>query len=264
MAPATLDTPPPTRRGRRLRRLTAPFHPVAATTDAAPMVDHLEELRWRVATIAATLVVSFIAAFVVREHLFALLNRPLDGRYRIQTFGVTEPFFTAFTVAANAAFIATFPVLVFNCYRFLSPALSSAQRRRMRPILLLAPALFCSGVAFCYLLILGPSVHFLLGMGESSFDVSLRAQDYYSFATMTMLGMGLMFCFPLVVTALGQLGVVTSAQLRRNRRIAVVLMVVVAALLPTADPVSLIIETLPLIGLFELSIMLVWLGERRA
>lgn len=268
MAPATIDTRPSpngsSRTTRVMRRIRAPFRPVAATTDAAPMVDHLEELRWRIGSVIAVLVGAFVVAFAFREHLFALLNRPIDGRYRIQTFGVTEPFFTAFTVAANTAFIAAFPVLVFNCYRFVSPALSDGQRRGVRPMLVLAPALFCSGVAFCYLLILGPAVRFLLGMGEASFDVTLRAQDYYSFAAMTMLGMGLMFCFPLIVTALGQLGVVTSRQLRGNRRIAIVMMVVVAALLPTADPVSLVIETLPLIALFELSIILVWLGERRA
>ena len=226
------------------------------------MVDHLEELRWRILAVGCVLVATFAAAFVSRTALFDLLNRPIDGRYRIQTLGVTEPFFTAVTVAANAAFIATIPVLVYNCYRFVSPALSAQQRRAIRPVLMAVPALFCSGVAFCYLLILGPAVTFLLGMGDASFDVTLRAQDFYSFASMTMLGMGAIFCFPLVLFGLGKLGIVTSSALRRHRRIAYVLMAVVAALLPTADPVSLLIETLPLVVLYEFSILLVRLGER--
>lgn len=228
------------------------------------MVDHLEELRWRIISVVGVLIVAFGVAFMARASLFDLLNRPVAGRYRIQTLGVTEPFFTAFTVAANAAFVVAIPVLVYNCYRFVAPAMTAVQRRAIRPVMVAAPLLFCGGVAFCYLLILGPAVTFLLGMGDASFDVTLRAQDYYSFASMTMLSMGAIFCFPLALFGLGKLGLVTSTMLRSHRRIAYVLMAFIAALLPTADPVSLMIETLPLVVLYEFSVLLVRMGERGA
>lgn len=246
----------------RLPRI-AKLRPLDATGRAAA-VDHLEELRWRIVLCLSALVVGFVVAYAQRELLFQLLNRPLRGEFRIQTLSVTEPFFTSVTVAANAAFAAAFPALVWNCYRFLSPALDQWQRRRVRMLFAAAPVLFAAGVAFCYWFVLGPAVRFLLGLGAGSFDVAVRAQEYYSFVAMTLVGMGLVFLFPLLLVGLARIGILTSTMLRANRRLAFVGLAVVAAMLPTADPVSLIIEVLPLVALFELSIWLVALQERSA
>lgn len=230
--------------------------------DTAAVSEHLGELRRRVIVVTAAFLSCFIAAYVLRDHLFALLNRPLGGRYEIQTLAVTEPFFASLTVAANAAFMVVVPLVAWHAWRFVAPAMAPAARRSTCSLVVLAPALFFSGVAFCYLFVLGPAVRFLLGLGEEGFNVTVRAQEYYAFVTMTMLGMGLAFLFPLVLLGLARVGLVTSERLRGNRRIALVLMVVVAALLPTADPVSLAVEVLPLLGLYELSVLLVRMQER--
>jgi sec-independent protein translocase protein TatC len=232
--------------------------------ERASAITHLEELRWRLIVVLSALVVAFAVAYTWRELLFELLNRPLGSEYRIQTLSVTEPFFTSITVAANAAFIIVFPIAVFHCYRFVSPALEPEHRRTIRAISLIAPALFVLGVAFSYLLVLAPAMSFLLGFGGDSFDVVVRAQDYYRFVVMTLLASGLAFLFPLVLIGLGQIGVLSPATLRAKRKVALVLIAVVAALLPTADPVSLALEILPLIALYELSIWVLVIQDRAA
>lgn len=228
----------------------------------ATAIDHLEELRWRLFATIAWFVACLGAALAWNDQLFTLLNQPLGDRFTVTTLGVTEPFFTSLTVAANAAFVATFPVIAYNGWRFVSPALDLPKRRAVRRLALAAPLLFLAGVAFCYEFVLAAAIRFLLGIGADNFNVTVRAADYYSFVSMTMLAMGIVFLFPLLLLALAHAGIVTSTMLRANRRIALVLVAIMAALLPTADPVSLAVEMLPMIALFELGVLLVRLHER--
>src|SRR4029079_3762615 len=111
----------------------------------------------------------------------AVLNKPLPRGIHVQTLSVTEPFFTSLTIAAHAAVLVAFPVLVYNAYRYISPALVPEQRRAVRALLVGSPALFLTGIVFAYMVVLGPGVHFLLGIGQGSFQVAVRAQEYYSF-----------------------------------------------------------------------------------
>jgi sec-independent protein translocase protein TatC len=224
--------------------------------------EHLEELRWRLVVVGSTLIVLFGVAYWFRDLLFGVLNRPLGDDYPIQTLAVTEPLFASITVAAHTALAVSVPLLVYHVYRFVAPALEPPQRRGIRLLLLLTPGLFYAGVAFCYWFVLGPAVRFLLGLGEGSFEVTVRAREYYGFVSTTLLAMGLVFLFPLVLLGLARLGIISSDLLRSNRKVAFVLVAITAALLPTADPVSLVVEMVPLIALFELSIVLVRLQER--
>jgi sec-independent protein translocase protein TatC len=227
------------------------------------VVDHLEELRWRLVWSIATLVGTFAAAWYFQDTLFRIMGRPLGGNFRVITLGVTEPFFVTMTVAGYTALAVSLPVLGWHAWRYVAPAFEPHQRRAVRPYLLLAPALFGAGVAFCYFFVLGAAVRVLLGMGAEHFDVTVRAQEYYPFVATTLLSMGLVFLFPLGVLALARIGIVDSPKLRRSRRYAVIVIAILAALLPTADPVSLLIEMAPMLALYELSIVLVRLQERR-
>lgn len=231
-------------------------------SDVATVVDHLTELRTRVLVCVGFLLLAFAGCYAQRERLFELLDRPLDGRFPVQTLGVTEPFFTSLSVAAQAALVLVTPVIAWHAWRFVRPAIEPGARRTIGVLLFVAPLLFTAGVAFGYLFVLGPAVQFLLGIGPDSFDVVVRASEYYSFVSTTLLAIGAAFCFPLVLLGLGRIGILTSARLRSSRRIAYVLMVVLAALLPTADPVSLAIEILPLVALYEVSIVAVRMQER--
>jgi sec-independent protein translocase protein TatC len=120
----------------------------------------------------------------------------------------------------------------------------------------MVPVLFIGGVVFCYFVVLTPALHFLLNFNASEFNTQVRAKDYYSFISMLMLVMGLGFQIPIGILAACKLGITSAEKLRRNRRYAIVLIVVLAALLPTLDPISLLLEALPFYLLYELSIVL--------
>lgn len=120
----------------------------------------------------------------------------------------------------------------------------------------MVPVLFLGGVVFCYLVVLPPALHFLLSFNASEFNTQLRASDYYGFATLTMVATGIGFQVPIGVLVITRLGVASVDQLRRNRRYAILAIAVIAALLPTLDPVTLGLEMLPLIALYELGILM--------
>ena len=118
------------------------------------------------------------------------------------------------------------------------------------------PVLFIGGVLFCYFLVLPAGIEFLLNFNADEFNTELRAREYYSFATLVMLAMGLGFQIPVGILIATRLGFVTPEQLRKSRRYAVVVIAILAALLPTIDPVTLLLEMVPLILLYEMSIQL--------
>ena len=148
------------------------------------------------------------------------------------------------------------PVLLYQAYAFLVPALEPRQRRLASLLVLMVPTLFVAGAVFCYLVVLPPALHFLLNFNASEFNTQLRASDYYSFATLTMAAMGLGFQVPIGVLVLTRLGVVSVDQLRSSRRYAVVAIAVLAALLPTLDPLTLVLEMVPMLILYEGGIQL--------
>jgi sec-independent protein translocase protein TatC len=132
------------------------------------------------------------------------------------------------------------------------------------PILLLFPFLFIGGVAFAYFAVMPAALHFLLGFNDNQFNIQVRARDYYSFFSMTMLAGGLIFQLPMAILAVTRLGIVRVDQITKNRRYAYLIIAIVAAALPGVDPVSMLIEMVPLLVLFELSILLArWFGRPR-
>jgi sec-independent protein translocase protein TatC len=185
-----------------------------------------------------------------------ILNRPLPNGREPITFGVTEPFTTTLTNSAYAAILLALPVLLYQLYAFVVPAFSPSERRVALPLLLLVPILFAAGVVFCYLVVLTPAIKFLLNFNASEFNTQVRARDYYSFVPLTMIAMGLVFQVPIAILAAVRIGLTTPEKLRRNRRYAVLVIAIVAALLPTIDPVSMILEMVPLLVLYELSVVL--------
>jgi sec-independent protein translocase protein TatC len=169
---------------------------------------------------------------------------------------VTEPFLTTVTVSAYAGLALSLPVILYQLYAFVLPAFAPHERRVALPILLMVPVLFAGGIAFGYFIVLDRAVDFLLNFNDEQFNIQVRARDYYSFVAFMLVAMGLMFQVPMGILAVTRLGIVTPQQLREWRRYAYFVIVVVAALLPTVDPVSLALEIVPLAILFELSIVL--------
>ena len=203
-----------------------------AHDDELTVVDHLDELRARLTVSLAAFFVAFALTAWQSDLVLDIVNAPLpDGREPI-TLGPAEPFIQTLKNAGYAAILLTLPVFLYQAYAFLVPALSLRERRMAFPLLLMVPLLFVAGVVFCYLVVLPPALDFLLSFNESQFNNQLRASDYYDFATLTMLAMGLGFQVPVGMLVLTRLGVVSYDKLRRSRRYAIVGIAVLAALLP--------------------------------
>jgi sec-independent protein translocase protein TatC len=231
--------------------------------EEATLVEHLGELRARLVLSLAALVPAFIVAFAFQERLVSWLTRPLPDDKELVTLGVIEPFTTAVKVSLAVAVAVTLPILLYQLWAFLAPAIEETVQRTVAIFATLSTLLFAAGVAFSYVVVLPRALGFLTNFNEDVFEVQIRASYYFSFVTMTLLATGLAFQMPMFILALVRLRVLTAARLRRNRRLGIVLMVVFAVLLPTVDPVSLALEVVPLLLLFELSIWLATYMEKR-
>jgi sec-independent protein translocase protein TatC len=155
------------------------------------------------------------------------------------------------------------PVLLWQVWAFLAPAVSPHFERVALFFVVLATGLFACGVLFMYYVVLPRALEFLTNYDDELYDIQIRASYYYNFVALLLLGGGLAFLLPIVVLGLVRLRILSSDQLRANRRMAFVVLLIFAALLPTVDPVSLAFEVVPLVILFEASIWLAVLMERR-
>jgi sec-independent protein translocase protein TatC len=233
--------------------------------DQLSLVEHLDELRHRLVVCLVIFAVALALAFWQNHLLLEIASNPLPaGHKKLITFGVTEPFTTTLTVSAYGAAILSAPFILWQLYAYILPAFSPGEKRVVLPILLLFPFLFLAGVAFAYFAVMPAAVHFLLNFNDEQFNVQVRASDYYSFFSMTMLAGGLIFQLPMAILAVTRLGIVSVEQITKNRRYAYLIIAIVAAALPGVDPVSMLIEMVPLLVLFELSILLArWFGRPR-
>ena len=230
--------------------------------DRLSVVDHLGELRSRL----FISLFAFLAAFSLtawQNHVvLEVVNHPLPGNVKPITLGPAEPFYTTITNSAYAALLIALPVILYQLYAFILPAFSPRERKVALPLLMMVPVLFIGGVVFCYFLVLPAGLDFLLDFNADEFDTQIRARDYYSFVTLVLLAMGIGFQMPVGLIALCRLGVLTPEQLRDSWRYAVVIIAVLAALLPTIDPVTLLLEMVPLLALYALSVWLAFLFGR--
>ncbi|MGH2904994.1 MAG: twin-arginine translocase subunit TatC [Solirubrobacteraceae bacterium] len=190
------------------------------------------------------------------------LSRAPEGDKPV-TLGIGEPFATTIGVALIFAFILALPVILYELYGFLLPAFNPEQQRSANSLVLAIPLLFTAGVAFGYFVVLPAAVRFFQNFNSNEFNVLVQASQYYHFAAMILLAMGLVFQIPVAILAVTRAGIVTPTQLRRNRRYAILACAAVAALLP-GDAITLLLETVPLYLLFEASLLLARIGEWQA
>ncbi len=180
------------------------------------------------------------------------------------TIGVGEPFMTTLWVCAYFALLFSLPVLLYQLYAFVLPALSPTEKRAAVPVMLAAPVLFLIGAFFAYFVVLPPAVHFLQGYNSSEFNILVGANTYYKFEILTMLGIALAFQLPLGLLGAQNVGAINGSTLTRHWRYAVVIIAVIAAAMPGADPVTTALETAPLVVLYLASIVLLKFADRRA
>jgi sec-independent protein translocase protein TatC len=189
---------------------------------------------------------------------------PRASPKRPVTLGVGEPFTATLTVAAYAALLISLPLLLYQAYAFVLPAFSPTERQVALPLMVMVPFLFIAGVVFAYYLVLPAAVNFLQNFNDENYDILLQARDYYKFAVMVLAAMGLLFQMPIVILAVTRMGILSTAQLRKHRRYAVLVIAIIAMLMPGQDPVTMLSMMLPMLVLYEGSILLASLLDRRA
>lgn len=232
--------------------------------EEATLAEHLDELRGRLFVMIGAIVTGTVVAYAFHGHVLHWLNRPLPpGHHRLVTLGVAEPFTVTLTVCAYAGFVLALPVVLWQVWSFLAPAVDPASERRVLALAVFAVALAAAGVAFGYWVLLPRAVHFLLNYENHNFLVLPRASAYYNFVATVLVGIVLVFQTPLVVLGLVHLSVLTSRGLRKQRRLGYLITAAVALALPGPDPVTTFLELLPMWVLFEGSIWLAVLVERR-
>jgi sec-independent protein translocase protein TatC len=233
--------------------------------EEATLVEHLEELRTRIFVSLGALAIGFAIAFVFHRHLLHWLNAPLpDNRGKPITLGVAEPFLTAMKVSLLAGLALATPVVLWQLWSFLAPAVDPHAERTVLTFVFIATALLACGVAFGYWIVLPKAVSFLTNFDQHEFNTQIRARDYYGFVMTVLLAVGVVFELPIFMLALVRLDVLSTNTLRRNRRLGYFIVAVVAVLLPGIDPVTTTFEMIPLIALYELSIWLAVFVERRS
>ncbi len=234
--------------------------------EEATLVEHLEELRQRIFVCLGSLIVGFGVTYAFHRHVLGWLNRYLPQHVggKPFTLGIAEPFLTVMKISLWGALLISLPVIFWQLWGFLAPAVEAGTERRIRGFVAFAVVLLVAGLFFGYFVTLPAAVHYLTNYDKGQFDIHIGAASYYSFVTMVLIAMAIVFELPIFVLALVRLGILSTYQLRRNRRIGYFVVACVGVALPGIDPVTTVFETIPLWFLFELSIWLSILAERRA
>jgi sec-independent protein translocase protein TatC len=232
--------------------------------EEATLAEHLDELRGRLFVILGALVATSVVAFVFHSRLLDWLTRPLPaGHRKLFALGVAEPLTVVLTLSVYAGFLLALPVVLWQLWAFFAPAVEPASERKVLALVGFAVALGASGLAFGYWILLPRALHFLTNYDNAQFTHPIQASAYLSFIAAVLVGIVVVFETPLVILGLVYLGVLSSRGLRKQRRFGYLITAAVALALPGPDPVTTFLELLPMWVLFEGSIWLAVLFERR-
>lgn len=223
---------------------------------------HLIELRNRVFISVGALLPGTIVGFILGDQIIHVLKAPLPTDKPLIALGLTEPFMIKLQVAVVTGVILAMPVILYQLWRFISPGLTKSERSAARPWVPLALIFFALGVGLAYF-ILPYASGFLYGFQSKDLELMLTADAYFGFVTMLFLAFGLVMEFPIILVLLSKVGMITSMQLRRSRRIAILAITIISTLItPGADFVSPIAMAVTMYGLYEVSIVMIRMGGR--
>ena len=225
------------------------------------LTDHLVELRKRLVRSVIILLVGFGACYYYKDFIFDIVTRPLvrvlpQKSYLIYT-GLTEAFFVYMKLAFFASLVITCPLIIYQIWKFISPALHSKEKKYVLPFVLFSTLLFVSGVLFGYFVALPPAFEFFVSFNNQYLQSMISFSDYISLFVTFLLGFGLSFELPVFMFFLAKLGIVNSSMLSRQRKYAILVIFIVAAILtPSPDALSQILMAIPLMFLYEVSIFI--------
>ena len=239
----------------------------------APLLDHLIELRKRLLRAIIALGIAFAVCLYFAEDIFAILTRPLSaafppGEGRLIYTKLYEAFFTEVKVALFAAFFVSFPVIANQLWAFIAPGLYAREKKAFLPFLIATPVLFTMGASLAYFVVMPTAFTWFLGFEGMAGDLRQEALpamgEYLDLVMRFILAFGISFLLPVLLMLLNRAGLVTRAQLVAARKYLIVLVFALAAIITTPDVVSQLLLAIPLLILFEGSLLLMHFGEKKA
>lgn len=238
-------------------------------TDASrmPFLAHLEELRNRLVRAAIAIAVGFGVAFFFKEELFHWLELPLRAAMppnaKLIYTAPAEAFFTYLKISLLAGIVGASPVIFYQIWRFISPGLYKHERRHVWPYVVISSGLFVGGSIFCYTMVFPYGFQFFMSFASEDLVPMISMKQYVSFSAMLLLAFGVIFQMPMVLVFLGRLGVVNSRMLAKNRKYAILIMFVAGAMFTPPDVVTQFMMALPLLVLYEFSLLMVKAAEKK-
>jgi len=231
-----------------------------------PFLDHLEELRWRLVKSLGSILLGAAITFFFIDALIDLLIRPtknLSTPMDLQVLKVQGMFMIKWGIALIGGLVLAIPVLTFQLWKFIAPGLYLNEKKYVAPLIIFTYLSFLIGLIFAYTVMIPFSLEFFTSVGMTGIDNNFSINYYFNFITWLMIGSGFIFELPVLVFILSVIGLLTPAFMSHYRRHSAVVILLLSAFITPPDPVSLVLMSIPLLGLYELSIGVSWLVNRK-
>lgn len=236
-----------------------------------PLMEHLTELRTRLLYSFVGFIIAFVVCFYFWKPVLDVITAPLERACLAQGkacpviyTSLIEPFFTQVKIGAFAALCITFPLIAAQIYKFLAPGLYKNERSALVPFLIATPIMFAVGATFLYFVLLPMALHFFVSYQQyANIELLPKIGEYIDLVMKLVFAFGLCFELPVVLTLLAKVGIVSSQGLREKRRYAIIIVTVVAAVFTPPDAISMCSLAVPMIGLYEISIWLARMVEKK-
>ncbi len=228
-----------------------------------PLLERLEELRWRLFKSAIAIVVLSIAAFYFSDHIVRFIMWPLGG-VKLHNLEVTGTFYAYMKISLIIGLLAGLPYMFFQMWAMISPALPGGRRHAILPLVLISTILFLIGAAFCFFIVMPVAIKFLIGFSDNLVINNITISSYISFIGILLLAFGLTFELPVAAYFLAKLHLLNTRGLGKARRYAIVIILFVAGIVtPTPDIFTQLLMAVPMYILYEISIVVVWWVRRK-
>ena len=229
-------------------------------------LDHLEELRWRLLKSLISVLIGSVVTFYFIDVIIEFLIKPtqsLTNPMDLQVLKVQGMFMIKWGIALIGGFVLAIPVLTYQLWKFISPGLYLNERKYVGPLIFFTYLSFLIGLVFSYTVIVPFSLEFFTSVGIDQIDNNFSINYYFNFVTWLMIGSGLIFELPVLVFILSVIGLLTPAFMSHYRRHSIVVILILSAFITPPDPVSLVLMFIPLWLLYEISIGVSWLVNRK-